>query len=68
MHESFKYAGELADLPHEKPDALEFYLGNDSFLPGDEEYWYQLIRAFKPVQIFEIGSGNSILMAIRAIQ
>ena len=65
---TFNYADELADLPIEKPDDLGFYLGNDSFLSGDAEYWYQLIRTFKPARIFEVGSGNSTLMAIRAIQ
>jgi hypothetical protein len=66
--ENFVYADELADLSQDKPHNLGFYLGNDSFLSGDAEYWYQLIRTFKPVRIFEIGSGNSTLMAIRAIQ
>jgi hypothetical protein len=33
---------------------------------GDAEYWYQLIRLIKPNRIFEVGSGNSTLMAIKA--
>lgn len=65
---TFNFADELADLPWKKPDDLGFYLGNDSFQSGDAEYWYQLIRRFKPARIFEVGSGNSTLMAIRAIQ
>jgi hypothetical protein len=37
------------------------------FKSGDAEYWYQLIRAKKPKRIFEIGSGNSTLMAVKAL-
>ncbi len=65
---TFVHADELVDLPVEKPDYLGFYLKNDSFLSGDAEYWYQLIRVFKPARIIEVGSGNSTLMAMRAIQ
>ena len=64
----FTYADELAGLPRTKPGELGYYLENDSFLSGDAEYWYQLIRTFKPARIFEIGSGNSTLMAMRAIR
>ncbi|MRR17610.1 MAG: class I SAM-dependent methyltransferase [Deltaproteobacteria bacterium] len=64
----FTFARELADLPGEKPASREFYLNNGSFESGDAEYWYQLIRAVKPERIFEIGSGNSTLMAIKAIR
>jgi hypothetical protein len=65
---TFNHTDELVDLPQEKPDKLEFYLQNESFLSGDAEYWYQIIRTFKPARIFEVGSGSSTLMAIRAIQ
>lgn len=63
----FTFAPELADIPQEKPRSLTFYLNNGTFESGDAEYWYQLIRAIKPGRIFEIGSGNSTLMAINAI-
>lgn len=65
---TLNFADELADLPLEKPDYLGFYLHNDSFSSGDAEYWYQLIRRYKPARIFEVGSGNSTLMAKLAIQ
>jgi hypothetical protein len=65
--ERFVFSRELADIPLEKPKSLKFYLNNDSFESGDAEYWYQLIRTIKPRRIFEIGSGNSTLMAIKAI-
>jgi hypothetical protein len=64
---AFSYAHELADLPREKPEQLGYYLENNNFKSGDAEYWYQIIRTIKPRRIIEIGSGNSTLMAIRAI-
>lgn len=64
----FQLAEELADINQSKPNSLDFYLNNSSFESGDAEYWYQLIRVTKPRRIFEVGSGNSTLMAIKAIQ
>jgi len=64
----FTCAQELADIPHKKPHMLQFYFNNGAFESGDAEYWYQLVRAKKPKRIFEAGSGNSTLMAIKAIQ
>ena len=46
---------------------IKFYLNNGTFESGDAEYWYQIIRTIKPKRIFEVGSGNSTLMAIKAI-
>lgn len=66
MLSALSFSKELAQIPHEKPSTLEFYLNNDTFLSGDAEYWYQLIRAIKPQRIFEVGSGYSTLMAIKA--
>lgn len=66
---SFTFSKELLDTPKTKrPDPLEFYLNNNAFESGDAEYWYQMIRAIKPKRIFEIGSGNSTLMAVKAIK
>jgi hypothetical protein len=65
---TFSFSHELARIPHEKPEALEFYLNNGTFESGDAEYWYQLIRSIKPRKVFEAGSGNSTLMAIKAIR
>ena len=67
MLENFTFSKELEDIPQEKPESLKFYLNNGAFESGDAEYWYQLIRTIKPKRIFEIGSGNSTLMAINAI-
>jgi len=65
--EKFSFSSELKDIPYEKPNTLGFYLDNGAFKSGDAEYWYQIIRTIKPNRIFEIGSGNSTLMAIDAI-
>ncbi|NEQ32952.1 MAG: class I SAM-dependent methyltransferase, partial [Leptolyngbya sp. SIO4C5] len=64
---SFTFSQELLSLPKTKPGALEFHLNNGAFESGDAEYWYQIIRAIKPNRIFEVGSGNSTLMAVKAI-
>ncbi|HXM33667.1 MAG TPA: class I SAM-dependent methyltransferase [Pyrinomonadaceae bacterium] len=65
---SFSFSGEIADIPLEQPNTLEFFLKNTAFESGDAEYWYQLIRLLKPKRIFEVGSGHSTLMAIKAIR
>ena len=62
------YSNELNNIPIEKTDDLNFYFNNGAFESGDAEYWYQLIRLKKPKKIIEVGSGNSTLMAINAIQ
>ena len=62
------FSQEVAYIPQKKPDILDFYLNNGEFESGDAEYWYQLIRSIKPKRIFEIGSGYSTLMAIKAIR
>jgi hypothetical protein len=67
MLERFNFSEELANIPQKKPSTLKFYLNNEAFESGDAEYWYQIIRTIKPKRIFEVGSGNSTLMAIDAI-
>lgn len=65
------FSEELADIPRTRPhpaNDLQFYMENDAFESGDAEYWYQFIRWSRPRRIFEIGSGNSTLMAIQAIR
>ena len=62
------YADELQGIKNVKPNGLEFFFTNGSFESGDAEYWYQMVRAVKPKRLIEIGSGNSTLLAIRAIE
>lgn len=65
--ETLTFAAELVNLPRTPTTTLDFFLDNDAFVAGDAEYWYQLLRATKPRRIFEIGSGHSTRMAIRAL-
>lgn len=65
---TFTFTQELLDIPQDKPETLDFYLKNGSFETGDAEFLYQLIRVVKPKRIIEIGSGNSTLMAFKAIE
>jgi hypothetical protein len=65
---SFCYNEELSDVSRVKVDELSFYLDNKAFLSGDAEYLYNLIRLKKPERIVEIGSGNSTLMARKAVR
>lgn len=68
MLDSFSFTQELEKLPREETGALSYHLDNKLFFSGDAEYWYQLIRLIKPRRIFEIGGGNSTLVAIMAIR
>jgi len=65
---SFTFNKELGNIQDERPGTLEFYWNNSSFVGGDAEYWYQIIRALKPNKILEVGSGNSTLIALKAIK
>lgn len=63
----FQFQSELLKLPFEKETELRYYYNNPSFFPGDAEYLYSIIRLLKPRRIIEIGSGNSTLMMLEAI-
>lgn len=63
----FYYNDELIKIPLEKRNDLEFYYHNNAFESGDAEFFYNIVRYFKPRKIIEIGSGNSTLLAVRAI-
>ena len=65
---SFSFTEELRDIPLTKREDLVFYMNNGTFESGDAEYLYQLIRRKKPERIFEVGSGHSTLIAIKAIR
>ncbi len=45
----------------------EFYFGNKNFSSGDAEYWYSIVRHFKPKRIIEIGCGYSTLVTCKAL-
>lgn len=64
----FRYNDELLAIPMEKTVKHEYHYNNGSFLSGDSEYLYNMVRHLKPANIIEIGSGFSTLMALKAIE
>jgi methyltransferase family protein len=65
--DEFVFADEVTGWGRSSSDPTEYSLDNPTFLSGDAEFWYQLIRARKPRRIIEIGSGNSTLIARKAL-
>jgi len=66
----FSFNEELKILPvikKRQKTELQFYYNNNSFESGDAEYYYNIIRFFKPNKLIEIGSGFSTLMAEEAL-
>ncbi len=63
----FKYQEEIIEIYRQKKSKYEFSFENNSFGPGDADYFYSFIRQKKPRKIIEIGSGNSTLLARLAI-
>ena len=63
----FSYTEELEGISFVHTDDLTFHFKNRAFESGDAEFLYNFIRLRKPAKIYEIGSGNSTLMARRAI-
>jgi hypothetical protein len=64
----FSYNDELLKFPINKNNnVIEYCYNVGAFRSGDAEYWYNIIRLFKPKRIIEIGSGSSTLMARNAI-
>jgi hypothetical protein len=66
--ETFRFADELRSIPMEKTAEDVYGYINGTFGLGDSETLYNMIRHFKPARVIEIGSGQSTLMARRAIQ
>jgi hypothetical protein len=65
---SLRYGEELESLSSVQSNPDAFRINNESFISGDFEYWYSIIRHRKPRRIIEVGSGNSTLLAKQAIQ
>ena len=66
--DKFQYNSELESFPLDQTEQLEFYYNNRSFLSGDAEFLYNIIRYSQPQKIIEIGCGMSTLMAVNAIK
>ncbi|PCI98559.1 MAG: hypothetical protein COB15_05865 [Flavobacteriales bacterium] len=67
----FKFNEELENLPLNESDKtaeLQFYYNNGSYISGDAEYLYNIVRHFQPKNIIEIGSGYSTLMVLEAVR
>src|SRR5690625_1335446 len=63
-----RFTTELTSLEDEgSSGGTEFRFHNGMFEHGDAELFYSLIRLTRPRRIFEIGAGNSTLVAMRAI-
>jgi hypothetical protein len=65
--ERFTFQQELLDIPMVKPGETEYGYSARMYGPGDAEMAYNMIRLYKPKLIIEIGSGDSTLIAGRAI-
>ena len=69
--DKFNYNKELKAIPYssyEKTRKNEFCYSNSVFASGDAEYLYNMVRHYKPSRIIEIGSGQSTLMAMNALE
>ena len=62
----YKKELENLNLKNNSPN-FNFNIDNNFFEAGDAEIYYQMIRYHKPKKIIEIGSGQSSLMAMEAI-
>jgi hypothetical protein len=63
----FSYNKELVQIPLGNNDSFGYYYNNGNYESGDAEYFYNIIRHFKPGRIIEIGSGWSTLIALKAL-
>lgn len=64
---SFCFEEEIKDTAISKRGDMGIDFDYGPFRSGDSEYWYSLIRRKKPQRVFEIGSGNSTLIAMKAL-
>ena len=62
----YKKELENLNLKNNSPN-FNFNIDNNFFEAGDAEIYYQMIRYHKPKKIIEIGSGQSSLIAMEAI-
>jgi Methyltransferase domain len=62
------YSDELLKIDIDSPSGNGFWINNPNFKSGDAEYWYNVVRFFRPAKIIEVGSGYSTIMARIAIE
>jgi predicted O-methyltransferase YrrM len=63
----FDFGDELRAFPQAKPSRAEFGFQDTQYGRGDAEIYYSMIRTKRPRRIFEIGSGDSTLIANLAV-
>lgn len=67
--DQLEFAAELATLESNESSAPHvFNLQNGLFEWADADFWYSMVRRFKPARIVEVGSGHSTLVARMAIR
>jgi predicted O-methyltransferase YrrM len=62
------YKHEFLEFPRTPTGVAEYAIVNGTFMAGDGNLYYSIIRHTKPRRIVEIGSGNSSLLAAAAIR
>jgi hypothetical protein len=60
------YSDELNEIDFDERGNFRFFYNNPSFRAGDAQYYYNLLRLYKPAKIIEIGCGYSTLLAMEA--
>src|ERR1700722_8783083 len=66
--QNFQFNDELKTFAVDEQNNRRFYYNNAMFGSGDAEYLYNVIRFFKPRRLIEIGSGQSTLLAMHAVE
>ena len=61
------YQRELLDVPFKLEKSAEFFWVNGMFPVSDSYLYYSIIRKERPLRIIEVGSGQSTLIALRAL-
>jgi len=61
------YRPEYERFPRSKTRSPEYYVNNGYFEAVDGEILYCMIRHFKPQRVYEVGCGNSTLLAAQAL-
>jgi hypothetical protein len=65
---SFDFQSELAGFATSFVSETEYCYDNDQYSFGDADALYSMIRTTKPARVFEIGSGNSTRVVVKAIR
>lgn len=66
--ESFNFSNEIMEISKLKKDRFNYTFSEGSFLSGDSEILYSIIRKIKPNKVVEIGCGQSSLMIQHALK